>query len=72
MIVSIFFTKVDKNRLTVIAHIVVHPTHMTSMPGQHILEGVDVLHETIHELHSKNLEEINFISGFVKPYDKVI
>ena len=46
-----FFTKVATNRLTGVAQKVVKPTQTAFMPGRHILEGVVVLHETIHELH---------------------
>jgi hypothetical protein len=28
------------------------------MPGRHILEGVVILHETIHELHRKKLNGV--------------
>ena len=37
------------------------------MLGRHILEGVVVLHETIHELHRKKMDKIDF----EKAYDKV-
>jgi hypothetical protein len=42
MLASIFFTKV--------ANKVIRPTQTAFMPGRHILEGVLVLHKTIHEL----------------------
>jgi hypothetical protein len=45
------FTKVGTNRVTEVAHRVVRPTQTAFMPWRHILEGVVVLHETIHELH---------------------
>jgi hypothetical protein len=41
------------------------------MPGRHILEGVVVLHETIHELHRKKMDGILFKIDFEKAYDKV-
>ena len=50
------FTKVDTNRITGIAHKVIRPTQTAFMPERHILEGVVVLHETIHELHRKKNE----------------
>ena len=40
------------------------------MAGHNILEGV-ILHETIHELHRKNLNGIIFKIDFEKSYDKV-
>jgi hypothetical protein len=47
------FTKVGTNRISEVANIVLRPTQTTFMPGHHILEGVGVLLETIHELHRK-------------------
>jgi hypothetical protein len=41
------------------------------MSGRHILEGVIVLHETIHELHRKNMDGVLFKIDFEKAYDKV-
>jgi hypothetical protein len=41
------------------------------MPGRHILEGVVVLHETIHELHRKKMDGVLFKIDFKKAYDKV-
>jgi hypothetical protein len=40
------------------------------MPGCHILEGVVVLHETIHEIHRKKLDGVLFKIDFEKTYDK--
>ena len=65
------FTKVGTNRLTQIAHTVVQPTQTAFMPGRHILEGVVVLHETLHEIHSKKLDGVIFKVDFEKAYDKV-
>jgi hypothetical protein len=47
-------TKVGTNRIASIAEKIIHPTQTAFMPGRHILEGVVILHETIHELHRKN------------------
>jgi hypothetical protein len=41
------------------------------MPGRHILEGVLVLHETIHEIHKKKLDGVILKLDFEKAYDKV-
>jgi hypothetical protein len=49
-IVSFIFMIVGTNSVTAIVHSVVRPTHATSILGRHILEGVVVLHESIHEL----------------------
>jgi hypothetical protein len=48
------FTKVLTNRLTSVAHKVIQLTQTTFLPGRNIMEGVIILHETIHELHRKN------------------
>ena len=65
------FTKVATNRLTGIAEKVIRPTQTAFMPGRHILEGVLVLHETIHELHTKKLSGVLLKLDFEKAYDKV-
>ena len=65
------FTKVGTNRLTQIAHSVIQPSQTMFMPGRHILEGVVVLHETLHEIHSKKLDGVIFKVDFEKAYDKV-
>jgi mannosylglycoprotein endo-beta-mannosidase len=41
------------------------------MPGRHILEGVVLLHESIHELHRRKLDGVLFKIDFEKAYDKV-
>jgi hypothetical protein len=46
------FTKVLANRLTSVACRVTKPSQSAFMPGRYI-EGVVVLHETIHELKRK-------------------
>ena len=65
------FTKVGTNRLTQIAHSVVQPSQPAFMSGRHILKGVVVLHETLHEIHSKKLDGVIFKVDFEKAYDKV-
>jgi hypothetical protein len=40
------------------------------MRGRNILEGVVILHESIHELHKKH-NEVIFKIDFEKVYDKV-
>jgi hypothetical protein len=62
---------VATNRITELAHKVISPTQTAFMPGRHILEGVVVLHETIHELHRKKLDGVLFKIDFKKTYDKV-
>jgi hypothetical protein len=41
------------------------------MPRKLILEGLVILHETIHELHRKKMDGILLKIDFEKAYDKV-
>jgi hypothetical protein len=54
------FTKVGTNRLNKVARTVVSPTQTVFMPGRNIMEGVVILHETIHELHTKKSNGVIF------------
>jgi hypothetical protein len=65
------FTKVGTNRATIFAHKVVRPTQSAFIPGRNILEGVVVLHETIHELQMKKMDGVPFKIDFENAYDKV-
>lgn len=47
------------------------PSQIAFMFGQNIIEGVIVLHETIHELHKKKLDGIILKLDFNKAYDKI-
>jgi hypothetical protein len=60
------FTKVGTNRVTKVAHNVVRPTQTAFMPGRHILDGVLILHETIHQLHRKKLDGVLLKLDFEK------
>ena len=65
------FTKVCTNRLNRIAQTVVSPSQTAFMPGRNIMEGVVILHETIHKLHTKKQDGVIFKIDFEKAYDKV-
>ena len=65
------FTKVGTNRITEVANKVIRPSQTAFMPGRHILEGVLILHETIHELHRKKMDGVLLKIDFEKAYDKV-
>ena len=65
------FTKVATNRLNGVADKVVRPSQSAFMQGRNILDGVVILHETIHELHRKNLNGVILKIDFEKAYDKV-
>lgn len=41
------------------------------LPDRTIMEGVVILHETVHELHTKKMDGIIFKIDFEKAYDKV-
>lgn len=41
------------------------------MPDRNILEGIVVLHETIHKLHRKKKDGVILKLDFEKAYDKV-
>jgi hypothetical protein len=49
----------------------ISPTQTAFMRGRNILEGVVILHETIHELHKKKRFGVIFKIDFEKAYDKV-
>jgi hypothetical protein len=65
------FTKVLANRLVAVADKVVRQSQTTFMSGRNIIEGVVVLHETIHELHTKKKSGVILNLDFEKAYDKV-
>ena len=65
------FTKAGTNRLNRVAQQVVNPCQSAFMPGRNIMEGAVILHETIHELHTKKLDGVVFKIDFEKAYDKV-
>ena len=65
------FTKVATIRLNSVADNVVSPSQTAFMQGRNILDGVVILHETIHELHSKKLNGVLFKIDFEKAYHKV-
>ena len=66
-----FFTKVIANRLSMIASKVVRPSQTAFIPGQYIMEGVVILHETLHAIHRKKLSGVILKLDLEKAYDKV-
>lgn len=65
------FTKVATNRITTVAQKVISPTQIAFLPGRNIMEGVVILHETIHEMHKEKQSGVIFKIDFEKAYDKV-
>jgi hypothetical protein len=49
----------------------INPTQIAFIPGRNIMEGVVILHETIHELHRKKMSGVVLKLDFKKAYDKV-
>ena len=66
-----FFTKVIANRLSMIASKVVRPSQTAFIPGRYIMEGVVILHETLHAIHRKKLSGVILKLDLEKAYDKV-
>jgi hypothetical protein len=50
---------------------VVRPSQTAFMQGRYILDGVVILHETVHEMRRKNLNGVILKIDFEKSYDKV-
>jgi hypothetical protein len=65
------FTKVATIRLNSVADHIIKPTQTAFMRGCNILEGVVILHDTIHELHRKKQNGVILKIDFKKAYDKV-
>lgn len=56
-------------RLNFVAHHVISPSQTAFMKGHNILEGVIILHETMHELHRKKKQNgVIFKIDFEKAY----
>jgi hypothetical protein len=58
-------------RLTRVAKSVISTTHPAFIPGRNILEGVVVLHETLHEIRKRKKRGVIMKLDFEKAYDKV-
>jgi hypothetical protein len=48
------FTKLVVNRIIEVANEFMSPSQTAFMPERNIMEGIVILHETLHELHRKN------------------
>jgi hypothetical protein len=66
-----WFAKVLTMRLTAVANSIISKTHTSFLPGRNILEGVVVLHETLHEMRTKKKKWVIMKLDFEKAYDKV-
>jgi len=54
-----------------VANKVIRPSQTAFIPGRHILEGVVILHKTLHEMHRKKNSGVILKLDFEKAYDKV-
>jgi hypothetical protein len=59
------------NRITKITEKVIRLTQTSFISGRHILKGVVIQHETIHELHREKMDGVLLNIDFEKAYDKV-
>jgi hypothetical protein len=59
------------NRMSGIAEKLISPTQIIFILGRNIMEGVVMLHETIHKLHRKKMSGVVLKLEFEKDYDKV-
>jgi hypothetical protein len=65
------FTKVMTNQVALVAEKVIKPSQTSFMVGKNIMEGMVILHETLHEMHRKTLDGVVLKLDFEKAYDKV-
>jgi len=63
--------KVLNNRILKVAYKLIGPSQTTFIPDRYIVEGVVILHETIHELHRKKQDGMILKLDFEKAYDKL-
>jgi hypothetical protein len=67
-----WFTKVLTMRLIVVADSIISKTQTTFLPGRNIVDGVVVLHETLHEMRRRKRKGMIIKLDFEKVYDKVL
>jgi hypothetical protein len=65
------FTNVTVNRMTGVTRKLVSLSQTTFIPGRNIMDGVVMLHETIHEIHRKYMSGVILKLDFEKAYVKV-
>jgi hypothetical protein len=57
--------------LGLVIYKVIDDTQTAFIKDRYIMEGIVILHETIHEMHHKKLPGVLFKIYFEKAYDKV-
>ena len=65
------FTKVLNNRILKVDDKLIGPSQAALISGKYIMEGVVILHETIHELHRKKQDGVILKLDFKKAYDNL-
>ena len=59
------------NRILKVTDKMIGPSQTAFIPGRYIMEGVVMLHETIHEFHRKKEDGVILKLDFKKAYDKL-
>jgi hypothetical protein len=59
------------NWVALVAQKVIKPSQTAFMTRRNIMEGVVILHETLHDMHRKKLDGVILKLDFEKAYDKV-
>lgn len=65
------FTKLIMGRLTRVAKQLISPSQTAFIKDRFILDGAVILHEVIHELHSKKMSGVILKIDFEKAYDSI-
>lgn len=65
------FTKLLANRFTSVANRIIKPSQTAFLPGMFIMEGIVILHESLHEIKRKHQNGIRLKLDIEKAYDKV-
>jgi hypothetical protein len=65
------FTKVATIRIMEVSKKVISPTQIAFLLGRNVMEGVIILHETIHEMHRNKQNGVILKIDFKKAYDKI-
>ena len=65
------FTKVRNNRILKVADKLMGLSQTAFISGRYIMQGVVILHDTIHELHRKKQDGVILKLDFEKAYHKL-
>jgi hypothetical protein len=59
------------DRIALVAQKIIRPSQIAFMRGRNIMDGAVILHEIIHEMHRKKLNDVILKLDYEKAYDKV-